>query len=166
MSNEHFTVLAILTSLSELANKMAELQTEHGKLVARLEAEQDNKSSLLQKGEFCVFSGGTAGFYGYEGDATNNSNNSFQDQTTADKYAKAFSTMLALRHCKGSVKAVNDVNQYYITNGGGIDSYESLVYKDGISCYFETQQDAQNAVETVGKQNIIDMYATLNGSGL
>jgi hypothetical protein len=152
-------------SLAAIATKIAELQAEHSKLVASLKAEEESNNSLLQKGNWCIL-GGSLGFYTYESDVIRKSPDSFQDEATADKYAKAFNTMLALRHCKGSVKAVDGVNQWYIAPCGGTTYHEKIVHKDKISCFFNTQQNARDAVITVGKQNILDMYATMNGSGL
>jgi hypothetical protein len=106
------------------------------------------------------------GFYSAESTSVTVNSNSFQDAATADKYAKAFNTMLALRHCKGSVKAVDDVEQWYVSSYGDVRSFHALFYKGTLSCVFSTYEDACNAIETVGKQNIIDMYSTMNGSGL
>jgi hypothetical protein len=152
-------------SLAAMATKIAELQAEHEKLVTILEAEEESNNSLLQKGNWCIL-GGSLGFYTYESDVIQKSPDSFQDEATADKYAKAFNTMLALRHCKGSVKAVNDVEQWHVSSIGDARSFHHLFYKDTLSCVFRTYDDAFNAIETVGKQNILDMYATMNGSGL
>jgi hypothetical protein len=152
-------------SLAAIATKIAELQAEHGKLVASLKAEESSNSSLLQKGNWFIFSG-SLDLYASEAGIVNNAPNSFQNAATADKYAKAFNTMLALRHCKGSVKAVDAVEQCHVNSLGDVDHFHALFYKDTLSCVFSTYDAAYNAIETVGKQNIIDMYATMNGSGL
>jgi hypothetical protein len=152
-------------SLAAIATKIAELQAEHGKLVASLKAEEESNNSLLQKGNWCLL-GSRLGLYAYESDVICKSPDSFQDAATADKYAKAFNTMLALRHCKGSVKAVNDVDQWNINSIGDVRSFYGICYKNTLSCVFRTHEDACNAIETVGKQNIIDMYSTMNGNGL
>jgi hypothetical protein len=162
--NTKESLAAMALQCNGLATKIAELQAEHGKLVASLEAEESN-DSLLQKGKFCILRG-DQGFYTFEACDVHSFPNSFQDAATADKYAKAFNTMLALRHCKGSVKAVDDVRQWNITIMGYVDSFHDICYKDTLSCVFSTHKDAFNAIETVGKQNILDMYATMNGSGL
>jgi hypothetical protein len=163
------TIVNTKESLAAMATKIAELQAEHEKLVASLKAEGESNNSLLQKGNWCIASDGaksSVGFYSAESTSATLNSNSFQNQTVADKYVKAFDTMLALRHCKGSVKAVNGVNQWLVNSVGDVRGYYDTFYKDALSCVFNTYKDACNAIETVGKQNIIDMYATMNGSGL
>jgi hypothetical protein len=153
-------------SLAIITTKITELQAEHDKLVASLEAEESN-NSLLQKGNWCIARNGaqaSVGFYSAETTSVALNSNSFQNQTVADKYAKAFETMLALRHCKGSVKAVDDVEQWHVNGIGDVRGFCGLFYKGTLSCVFNTYNDACNAIETVGKQNIIDMYSTMNES--
>lgn len=145
----------------ELAGVLAAIEQRK----KEIEEESLKKSSLLQHGNCAVLSDCVSGFSVHSFGNIRICNNSFQDSDTAQAYAEAFNTMLGLRHCKGSVKAAGRVYQYTIDSYATVIDYTTITNKSQlISPCYATEQDAINAIETVGKDAIIKMFNTFSGN--
>lgn len=96
------------------------------------------------------------------------SRNVYPNQEMANAYDKAFKTMIELRKCQGTEPA-NDNVQYFIvprldTNILVAVSSKHLSGKcSEISPMFDTEDNLNAAIESVGKENILDMFKTFHG---
>jgi hypothetical protein len=160
-----------------LQQQMKEMQEQLKKLQEVIEAPEE-KTSLLQVPE-----AGSGDKYGIIGniimdelagitryahskrDREYTHGNVFQTQELAEEYAKAIDTMLLLRHQKGSVP-VKDTEQYTIEEDDDslvVESWTCVFNKTRvISPCFETEEDALNAIQNVGEDNIKHMFATFH----
>lgn len=91
----------------------------------------------------------------------------YPDQDTAKAYHEAFSVLLALRGCHGS-EPVSDKEQYFISPNESISPRILCSRFVGdkvseISPSFDTRQNAQNAINSVGEEHIINMFKTFHG---
>lgn len=91
----------------------------------------------------------------------------YPDQETAKAYHEALDTFIQLRKCHGS-EPVTDTEQYFISPNESVSPriLSSRFIGDKvseISPAFDTRQNAQNAINSVGEENIINMFKTFHG---
>lgn len=143
--------------IDALKQQLAE-QTKH-------EKKQD---SLLQEGVYYLAEDGGSGFEGNGPcDVSQKVPNSFQSGHISQAYAKAFETFLLLRHQPGTVKAEDGI-QWLIRarEEGGVysDNFWCDSYKvDYISPCFKTKEHAEAAIQTIGEEQLMQMFNTFHG---
>lgn len=91
----------------------------------------------------------------------------YPDQDTAKAYHEAFGTLIQLRKCHGS-EPVSDKEQHFISlnHSNNLRILRSRFVGDKvseISPAFDTQENAQKAIESIGEENIINMFKTFHG---
>lgn len=90
----------------------------------------------------------------------------FNSKESAEAYQKAIETFMELRRCAGSVtpcegyQYILRLNQYLDVHVACVDSY-FIKYSD-ISPCFNTREDASNAVEKLGAEDIKHMFKTFH----
>lgn len=90
--------------------------------------------------------------------------NVFIDRQAADNYLHVISTMLLMRKCQGSVPTKDNEPQFFIEldpTATKIVITRRYVVSSKISRVspaYETEEDANKAVRTIGKENIISMF--------
>ncbi|WP_323016410.1 hypothetical protein [Castellaniella sp.] len=94
--------------------------------------------------------------------------NVFPNRDTASAHAEAISTMLTLRHQPGTVSPVSDKSQYLIDlDGDLIARVKSYCRADlkftRLSPCFDTEEQAQVALDTLGADRVKRMFETLHG---
>jgi hypothetical protein len=107
---------------------------------------------------FCVSQHNTGKFYAYNASSTGYEYSPlFTNPKAANRWAAMLNVMLELRTCKGAVKPEYGKEQWYINFDKKFDRLWVAYGKCGfISCLYETEADALAAIETVGRQRILD----------
>lgn len=84
----------------------------------------------------------------------------------AESYSKAFETFIKLRQCKGSEAAEGQEEQWMLEpmdDTVHIEHWNSLDVKiKQLSPCFSTEEYAQAAIESVGEENILQMFKTFS----
>ena len=162
--------------ITQLQEQIEALQEQLLLLTKEVDAKGASEKSLLSRdgevGEIAHYFvvNGFDGFFPDSGLSYNPDDPTVFKEPYADDYAKAFNTFFALRHCEGSEPAKDVVPQYIIVLGDSIvDSlciceYLSILTKiERATVCFDTEENANKAIETVGEENILHMMKTFAG---
>ena len=113
---------------------------------------------------YCIKQAREGKFYIYSAVAGADDAPTFTNPKGANRWAEMLNVMMELRACKGAVKPEYGKAQYYVEFNKNFDRlYVALTTHtvwNTISCLYETEADALAAIETVGKQRILDAART------
>ena len=167
-----------MNTITKLQEQIDALQEQLLLLTKEVDAKGASKKSLLSKDceededviEHYFLSNGFGGFIPDTGVGFCPDDPTAFLEPYAEDYAKAFNTFFALRHCEGSETAKDGVLQFNIVLEDSI--VDSLCVGECLSILtkinratvcFDTEENANKAIETVGEENILHMMKTFAG---